>query len=116
MAELADDRVCNAMVKARHDLMIQYKVGRVDKWKVDEWIVDYKELVGEVDIKETAPVKSQPRDKQVMEVDSTNEVERANAPPADPLVILDLTALNSTQSQAGKDDKEEEKKEGEKGK
>ncbi|KAL5787112.1 hypothetical protein ACOSP7_004061 [Xanthoceras sorbifolium] len=55
-AELADDHVCNAMVNARQDLMIQYKVGRVEEWKVHEWIADYKKLIGEVDTEETVPV------------------------------------------------------------
>ncbi|KAL5765055.1 hypothetical protein ACOSQ2_017649 [Xanthoceras sorbifolium] len=60
---LTDDRVCNAMVKARHNLMIQYQAGKVDEWKVDEWIVNYKELVGEVGVEETARVESEPREK-----------------------------------------------------
>ncbi|KAL5813833.1 hypothetical protein ACOSQ4_024474 [Xanthoceras sorbifolium] len=51
------DCVCNAMVKARHDLMIQYKADQMEEWKVDEWIRDYNKLIGEVDIEKTLPVE-----------------------------------------------------------
>ncbi|KAL5739709.1 hypothetical protein ACOSP7_028603 [Xanthoceras sorbifolium] len=62
-AEQANDRVCNAIVKAHHDLMVQYKASRVDEWKPDEWIVYYKKLIGEVDVEEAASIEFEPDEK-----------------------------------------------------
>ncbi|KAL5785274.1 hypothetical protein ACOSQ2_007666 [Xanthoceras sorbifolium] len=39
-----------------HNLMVQYKEGRVEEWKPNEWIADYRELVGEVDAEEVTQV------------------------------------------------------------
>ncbi|KAL5825224.1 hypothetical protein ACOSQ3_021287 [Xanthoceras sorbifolium] len=95
-AELADDRVCNAMVKARHDLMIQYKASQMDEWKVNKWIADYKELIGEVDVEKTPPTELSSQKDLAMEVEHADDVERLEASLVDPGVIIGLTTPNST--------------------
>ncbi|KAL5756471.1 hypothetical protein ACOSP7_020894 [Xanthoceras sorbifolium] len=109
---MADNHVYNAMIKSCHDLVVQYKAGKVEEWRPDEWIADYRELVGEVDAEETVQVESVPQDKQAREEDKEgDEVVRPDVPPAVPSVVLGLVAPSSTQSQAEKGEKEEEKEE-----
>ncbi|KAL5820807.1 hypothetical protein ACOSQ3_022689 [Xanthoceras sorbifolium] len=74
---MMDDNICNAIIKTRHDLMVQFKEGRTNEWKPDMWIADFEEMTGEVKAKEVAP------DKQVNHIDeglgNVTEAEGANA-------------------------------------
>ncbi|KAL5819070.1 hypothetical protein ACOSQ4_022912 [Xanthoceras sorbifolium] len=56
---MVDDRVCNTIINARHDLMVQFKIGWTEEWKLDAWIVDFRELVRKVNPDEAIQVESE---------------------------------------------------------